>query len=303
MEAPARSYLASAWGAFCKDRAAVVGLLIFSALAGCALFAPILAPYDPAASDLTLRLRGIGTPGHPLGLDGNGRDMLARLIYGARVSLLTGVLPVVAGGAIAVPLGLLAGYYERAGLVIMRAMDLVFAFPLVLLGILLAAIFSPGLPNLIAALTIVVVPYTTRVVYVETLLAKHLPFVEAARAVGASDRRILRTQLLPQVVSAAVVYSMTIVGAISIAAAGLSFLGLGIQPPTADWGLMTSDGRNVVNLAPHVSTLPGLAICIMVISLNMIGDGVRAALDPVLRANIDWPLTGKRSFTRLEGGA
>lgn len=299
MEPPARSYMGSVWHAFRADRSALVGLVVFSALAGCAVFAPLLAPYDPAASDLALRLGGIGTPGHPLGLDGNGRDMLSRLIYGARVSMLTGIVPVAAGGAIAVPLGLLAGYYERAGLVIMRAMDVLFAFPLVLLGILLASIFSPGLRNVIAALTIVVVPYTARVVYVETLLAKHLGFVEAARALGASDRRILLVQLLPQVISGAIVYSMTIVGAISIAAAGLSFLGLGIQPPTADWGLMTSDGRNVVNLAPHVSTLPGLAICIMVISLNMIGDGVRAALDPVLRANVEWRPAADRILTRV----
>ncbi len=299
MEAPARSYIGSVWGAFRADRSALVGLVVFSALVGCAVFAPLLAPYDPAASDLALRLGGIGTPGHPLGLDGNGRDMLSRLIYGARVSLLTGIVPVIAGGAIAVPLGLLAGYYERAGLVIMRAMDVLFAFPLVLLGILLASIFSPGLRNVVAALTIVVVPYTTRMVYVETLLAKHFGFVEAARALGASDRRILLVQLLPQVISGAVVYSMTIVGAISIAAAGLSFLGLGIQPPTADWGLMTSDGRNVVNVAPHVSTLPGLAICIMVISLNMIGDGVRAALDPVLRANVEWRPAADRALRRV----
>ncbi|HEX3466230.1 MAG TPA: ABC transporter permease [Candidatus Elarobacter sp.] len=286
------AYLRSVSRAFRANPAAVAGLVVFGALVVCAVCAPLLAPYDPAASDLSLRLRGIGTPGHPLGLDGNGRDMLSRLIYGARVSLLTGLVPVAAGGIAAVPIGLLAGYYERAGTVVMRVMDVLFAFPIVLLGILLAAILGPGLPNLLAALTVVVIPYTARVVFVETVLSKHLGFVEAARALGASDRRIIAGQLLPQVLSAAVVYSMTIVGAISIAAAGLSFLGLGIQPPTADWGLMTSDGRNVLNLAPHVSTLPGVAICVMVISLNMMGDGVRAALDPLLRANA--ALEGRR---------
>lgn len=262
------------------DRAALTGAAILALFLICGLFAPWLAPYGPTEADPALRLAGIGTAGHWLGLDGQGRDVLSRLIYGTRISLLTGLLPVGLGMLIAVPLGLLSAYYQRAGQIIMRVMDVLFAFPMVLLAIMFAAFLGPGLVNLMIALVLVLIPYNTRVAYVEAMAQKGAGYIEAARAAGTSDVGILFKEMLPHVASASVVYSMTIVGTIIVTAAGLSFLGLGVQPPTAEWGIMTSEGRTVLHIAPHVATLPGVAIFLLVTGFNLIGDAVRDALDP-----------------------
>ena len=265
------------------DRAALAGAVILAVFLVCGLLAPWLAPYGPTDADPALRLGGIGTPGHWLGLDGQGRDVLSRLLYGTRISLLTGLLPVALGMLVAVPLGLFSAYYQRAGQIVMRAMDVLFAFPMVLLAIMFAAFLGPGLVNLMIALVLVLIPYNTRVAYVEALAQKNAGYVEAARAAGTSDANILFREMLPHVASASVVYSMTIVGTIIVTAAGLSFLGLGVQPPTAEWGIMTSEGRTVLHIAPHVATLPGVAIFLLVTGFNLIGDAVRDALDPRAR--------------------
>lgn len=277
---PRAGVLQALWANLVADRAALIGatLVVLFALGG--LFAPWLAPYHPSEANPALRLGGIGTAGHWLGLDGQGRDVLSRILYGARISLLTGLVPVALGGCIAVPLGLFAAYYHRVGMVVMRVMDVLFAFPMVLLAIMFAAFLGPGLVNLLIALVLVLVPYNTRVAYVEALAQKDAGYVEAARATGASDAGILFREMLPHVVSASVVYSMTVVGTIIVTAAGLSFLGLGVQPPTAEWGIMTSEGRTVLHIAPHIATLPGVAIFLLVTGFNLIGDAVRDALDP-----------------------
>jgi peptide/nickel transport system permease protein len=280
---PARSTLYFIWHALLSDRLALVGALIIAGFVLGAVFAPWIAPYGPNEADPTLRLRGIGTPGHLLGLDNHGRDILSRLIYGARVSLVTGLTPVLIGALVAIPLGLIAAYYERVGHLIMRSMDILFAFPMVLLAIMLSFFLGPGLINLIIALVIVLVPYNTRVVYVQALIERESGYVEAARAAATPDWRIMFVEMLPHVVAASVVYSMTIVGTIIVTAAGLSFLGLGVQPPTAEWGIMTSEGRTVLHIAPHVSTLPGVAIFLLVIGFNLVGDSLRDALDPRTR--------------------
>lgn len=259
------------------------GIAIVLLFLVCAVFAPWIAPYDPNASFIELRLKGLLTPGHWLGVDTQGRDVLSRVIHGARVSLTTGVVPVAISALLALPLGLLAAYFERAGALIMRIMDILFAFPMVLLAILLGAMMGPGLLNLIAALVIVLLPFNTRVVYTEALAQKHAGYVEAAIALGTPGYRILYREMLPHVLSASIVYSLTIIGTIIITAAGLSFLGLGIQPPTADWGLMTSEGRAVLALAPHVATVPGFAIFALVTGFNLLGDGLRDVLDPKSR--------------------
>lgn len=256
------------------------GIAIVALFLVCALFAPWIAPYDPNASFIELRLKGLFTPGHWLGVDTQGRDVLSRVIHGARVSLTTGLVPVAISAVLALPLGLLAAYFERAGALIMRFMDILFAFPMVLLAILLGAMLGPGLLNLIAALVIVLLPFNTRVVYTEALAQKHAGYVEAAIALGTPGYRILYREMLPHVVASSIVYSLTIIGTIIITAAGLSFLGLGIQPPTPDWGLMTSEGRAVLALAPHVATVPGFAIFALVTGFNLLGDGLRDALDP-----------------------
>src|SRR5688572_7917780 len=259
------------------DRAAMTGAGILVVFLVCGIFAPWIAPYGPTEADPALRLHGIGTPGHWLGLDGQGRDVLSRLLHGTRISLLTGLLPVGLGMCIAVPLGLFSAYYRGAGQVLMRVIDVLFAFPMVLLAIMFAAFLGPGLVNLMIALVLVLIPYNTRVAYIEALAQKDAGYIEAARAAGTSDANILFREMLPHVVSASVVYSMTVVGTIIVTAAGLSFLGLGVQPPTAEWGIMTSEGRTVLYIAPHVATLPGIAIFLLVTGFNLIGDAVRDA--------------------------
>ena len=279
----ARSSLYFVWRGILSDRFALAGAIMMLFLVICAICAPWIAPYGSNEAYPVLRLKGPGTEGHLLGLDVHGRDILSRLIYGTRMSLLTGFAPVIIGAIISIPLGMIAAYYTRVGQVIMRVMDVFFAFPMVLLAILLAAFLGPSLFNLILALTIVLIPYNTRIVYVEALGQKQLGYVEAARAAATSDTKILFVEMLPHVVSASVVYSMTVVGVIVIIAAGLSFLGLGVQQPTAEWGLMTSEGRLVLHKAPHVSGLAGIAIVVLVTAANLVGDSLRDALDPRTR--------------------
>lgn len=287
--APARSTLFFVWASIRSDHYALFGAVIILIFVLAAVLAPLIAPYGPNEANPALRLRGPGTPGHLLGLDAQGRDILSRLIYGTRYSLVAGVVPVVIGALIAIPLGTIAAYHGRVGYLIMRGMDVLFAFPMVLLAVMLSFFMGPGLLNMLIALVIVLIPYNTRVVYVQALAQREQGYVEAARATATSDFNILFVEMLPHVVSASVVYSMTIVGTIVITAAGLSFLGLGVQPPTAEWGIMTSEGRTVLPIAPHVSTLPGIAIFLLVVGFNLVGDSLRDALDPrtrLLRAKV-----------------
>ena len=274
-----------------RDRMALVGLAVLLLITAAALFAPLLAPYGPNEATPALRLAPPGTPGHPLGLDHQGRDILSRILYGTRLTLLTGLVPVVVGALIAIPLGLIAAWYERLGAVILRTMDVLFAFPMALLAILVTASLGPGLSNLLLSLVIVLVPYNVRVVHQAAAAQKALPYVEALRACGTPVRTILFVELFPNVAPAAIVYGATVLGSIVVTAAGLSFLGLGVQPPLAEWGVMISEGRNVVFLAPHVAVLPGAALTLLVIACNLLGDGVRDALDPRTRATLGHRVT------------
>ena len=278
------SALAGFLRVFLRDRQAVVGVVIIAIAGGAALFAPLISPWDPLSSGGAERLSPIGTPGHLLGTDEQGRDILSRLIWGGRASLLVGILPTVAAGLVALALGLLAG--AAGGLtdhVVMRALDVFFAFPLVLLAIAIVGVIGPGMQNQMFALAVVLVPYSTRVVRTATLSVKPLEFVEAARALGASRRRLLARHLLPNVLPPLVVYTSTLVGMMIVASAGLSFLGLGVQPPTPDWGVMVGNGRLVLYRAAHVATIPGIVIVVVALAFNFIGDGLREALDPRAR--------------------
>ncbi|MGE4248886.1 MAG: ABC transporter permease [Parvibaculaceae bacterium] len=263
-----------------RDRWSAGASAIIALFVLCAIFAPWLAPYAPTRSDIDLRLLPPFSPGHWLGVDTQGRDVLSRLIYGTRVSLVTGLVPVAVSAVIAVPLGLVAGYFDRLGVLVMRAMDILFAFPMVLLAILLSAILGPGLVNMTIALVLVLLPFNTRIIYVETLKQKGASYVEAAEALGTPGHRIMFRELFPHVAAAGLVYSFTIIGTMIVTAAGLSFLGLGVQPPEADWGLMTSEGRAVLYIAPHIATAPGIAIFLLVTAFNLMGDALRDALDP-----------------------
>ena len=269
---------------FVRDRQAVVGLVIIAITGGAALAAPLISPWDPLASAGVERLSPIGTRGHLLGTDEQGRDILSRLIWGGRASLLVGILPTVVAGIVALGLGLLAGYAGGAvDHVIMRALDVFFAFPLVLLAIAIVGVIGPGMHNQMFALAVVLVPYSTRVVRTATLSVKPLEYVEAARALGASRGRLIGRHLLPNVLPPLLVYTSTLVGMMIVASAGLSFLGLGVQPPTPDWGVMVGNGRLVLYRAAHVATIPGIVIVIAALAFNFVGDGLREALDPRAR--------------------
>jgi peptide/nickel transport system permease protein len=191
------------------------------------------------------------------------------------------MLPSFVAGAIALPLGTIAGYY--GGILdhlIMRALDVFFAFPMVLLAIVIVGVIGPGVGNQIFALTVVLIPYSTRVVRTATLSVKHLEFVEAIRGVGAKNPRILARHILPNVLPPLLVYTTTLIGMMIVASSGLSFLGLGVQPPTPDWGVMVGNGRLVLSRAAHVATIPGAVIIAVALAFNFVGEGLREALNP-----------------------
>lgn len=280
-----RSQLSMTLRALRRDRMAVLGGLIIVAVVAMSAMAPWLSPYDPTAGDGAMRLKPPGTPGHPFGLDDQGRDILSRVIWGGRISITVGIAPVVVSGLVSLVLGLSAGFYQGFwGELIMRLLDIFFAFPMVLLAIAIASMLGPGMLNVMLAVSIVLVPYITRVVYTAAVQERGKEYVEAARAAGASNAELMWREIAPNVLSPLIVYSTTIVGLMIVYAAGLSFLGLGIQPPAADWGRMTSDGRTVLTQGyPHVATIPGLMILIVSLAFNMLGDGLRDALDPHLK--------------------
>jgi ABC-type dipeptide/oligopeptide/nickel transport system permease subunit len=273
------------WNVFKKDKLAVAGLSIILAVSVISIFAPIIAPYDPNLAHESKRLLGVGTQGHLLGVDEQGRDILSRLIWGGRTSLLTAILPISLMFGLSLILGLIAGYWGgKTGEIIMRGLDVLFAFPTVLLAIVISAIMGAGLVTIIVACCLTMLPYMTRVVYTSTVTEKTKEYVEASKILGANKFQIAFKEILPNVVSDLIVYSTTLIGVAMVLGAGLSFLGLGVQPPTSDWGKMTSDGMKVLTIgAPHVATVPGLLILIVATAFNWLGDGLRDVFDPYKR--------------------
>jgi ABC-type dipeptide/oligopeptide/nickel transport system permease subunit len=266
---------------FLRDRAAVAAALVLLVVTGAAVLAPWLGVYDPYVANNVLRFAPPGTQGHLLGTDQQGRDMVARLVWGGRISLLVGVVPTVFASIIGLGLGLLAGYARGiVDHVIMRVLDVLFAFPMVLLAIAVAGVLTPGVGTEIISITIVLIPYVGRLARTATLDVVTMPYIEAARAAGGSHAAILTSYVLPNVFSPIVVYATTLMGLMIVVGSGLSFLGLGVQPPVADWGAMVADGRIVLRRAAHVTVLPGLAILTVSLAFNFLGDGLRDALDP-----------------------
>ena len=278
---PRRSRLAVAWLAFARDRAALVSLIFLAIVLLAAIFAPYISPHDPFEAERLARNKPPLTDGYWLGSDSNGRDILTRLFYGGRISLLVGFLPTLIATLISLVLGLLAGYFGRwVDQVIMRTLDALFAVPLVLLAIAIAGVLQPGVFTVTVAITVVLVPYISRIVRTSTLGVTAQPYIEAARAGGAGEAAIILRYVLPNMISPVIVYATTLVGLMIVVGSGLSFLGLGAQPPAADWGTMVSDGRVVLKKAPHATIFPGVMIVLVALAFNFVGDGLRDALDP-----------------------
>ncbi|HEX5528437.1 MAG TPA: ABC transporter permease [Methylomirabilota bacterium] len=279
-----RSSLAEAARMFRKSGSAVFGLGLVVVLGIAAGLAPLLAPHDPDAIDTARRLARPLTTGHVLGTDEFGRDLLSRLLYGARTSLVVGLAATALAAAAGSGLGLLAGFVGRwVDQVVMRSIDTLMAFPYFLLAIAIIATLGPGLVNGMVAVAIVNIPFYGRIVRATVLAVKQTEYVEAARALGVSELRLSLTHVLRNCLAPLIVAVTLNVGGMITALAGLSFLGLGVQPPTSDWGSMLSSSRQYMNVAPHVAALPGLAIFLAVLGFNLLGDGLRDALDPRLR--------------------
>jgi peptide/nickel transport system permease protein len=270
------------WHRLTRDRLVLASLVFILAVVAVSVAAPWIAPYDPNVADAALRLAPVGTPDHVLGVDAQGRDILSRVIWGGRSSLLVSVLPVAAAVLLSIALGLAAGYKGgKLAAFIMRVIDLAFAFPMVLLAIGLATAFGPGLWTVGLTIIFSATPYLTRVVYAEVRAERDKEYVEAAQALGASQFEIVFREILPNVATSVLVYGTTKVGGMIVFSAGLSFLGLGAQPPTADWGRMVSEGSKVLILgSAHVATVPALVIVAVALAFNWLGDGLRDLLDP-----------------------
>lgn len=268
----------------CRNKAAMIGLVIVLLMLLMAIFAPLVAPYDPSEMDLINPLAKPGQAGHLLGTDDLGRDILSRIIYGARVSLIVAVGGMFVGGAIGVLLGLLAGYQGGVvDTVIMRIMDGMFAFPFVLLAIILMTVLGDGLHNVILAIGIANIPGYARIVRGQVIIVKSEEYCTAVGALGASGPRLLFCHILPNCVSQIIVFATLNVAGAIISEASLSFLGLGIQPPTPSWGNILRAGKDALITAPHIALFSGLAIFVTVLGFNLFGDGLRDVFDPKMK--------------------
>lgn len=271
------------WRRLRRNRAALVGMGVIIMLVMVAILAPVLTRYDPNKTDMKARLQRPSLA-HPLGTDNFGRDMFSRVLYGSRISLYVGFVAVGIGAVFGGVLGAVGGYYGgRLDNFIMRCMDVLLAIPQIILAIAIVGALGTSLVNLMIAVGISQLPRYARVVRASALTVRGQEFVEAARAVGARDVRIIVENILPNCMAPIIVQSTLGVAQAILSAAALSFLGLGIQPPTPEWGSMLSAGRQFLRQAPYLSFFPGLAISIVVLALNIFGDGLRDSLDPKLR--------------------
>jgi peptide/nickel transport system permease protein len=273
-------YWATVWRRFRRDPMAVCALTVIAALVLMAIFAPWLTPQDPYKGMALRRLRPPGSEGYPLGTDELGRDMLSRLMMGARLSLFMGVTPVVLAFFVGTSIGLAAGYAGGwLNTVLMRTVDVFFAFPSVLLAIALSGALGAGITNGLISLTVVFIPPIARVAESVTTGVRARDFVEAARASGAGALSIIRHHVLGNVLGPILVYAMSLIAVSMILASGLSFLGLGVRPPEPEWGLMLNTLRTALYTQPLLCALPGLMIFVTSISFNLLTDGLRTAMD------------------------
>lgn len=272
------------WQRLKRNKLAMVGMVIVIFNVFVAVFAPLLTPYDPNMMDTVNSFLPPGSPGHIFGTDNFGRDLFSRVIYGSRVSLIVGVASIAIGGTIGTVLGLIAAFYGgKIDNVIMRIMDGLFAFPFVLLSIALMTVLGNGLHNIIVAVSVVNIPGFTRIARGAALTVKELDYVDAARALGAKNSRLIFSHIFPNCMASLIVYAtMSVAGAI-LSEAALSFLGLGIAPPDPSWGGILRAGQEYMRTAPQICIFSGVAILVTVLGFNLFGDGLRDALDPKMK--------------------
>jgi dipeptide transport system permease protein len=284
-----RRMLAEFWYYFSENRGAVIGLWIFVLLIITAIFAPVIAPYGPAerlpnANLLPPFWEAGGSTAHLLGTDAIGRDILSRLIYGARYSLFIGVIVTSVALSGGIVIGVVAGYFRGwVDTVIMRIMDIILAFPSLLLALVLVAVFGPGLTNAMIAIALVYQPHFVRLIRAAVMAEKSKDYVTAAKVSGAGTLRLMFRTILPNCMAPLIVQASLSFSSAILDAAALGFLGMGAQPPTPEWGTMLAEAREFILRAWWVVTFPGLAILITVLAINLVGDGLRDALDPKLK--------------------
>ena len=275
-----RGYWATVLTRIGEDKVTLVCATVLLVIILLVVFADWIAPADPYKANMMMRLKPIGTPGYPLGSDELGRDMLTRLLHGGRLSLFMGVTPVVTALGIGGLLGLVAGFLGgRVNMLIMRIMDVFYAFPSVLLAVAISGALGAGVGNTILSLTLVFIPPLTRVTESVTTQIKNLDYVEAARASGARNLTIIRVHVLSNVLGPVFIYATSLISVSIILASGLSFLGLGTEPPEPEWGLMLNTLRQSIYVNPWVAALPGLMIFLTSLTFNLLSDGIRSAMD------------------------
>lgn len=271
------------WKRLLKNFAFTAGFVLTLLLILSAIAAPMLAPHDPNAQDTSRRLEA-PSHDHPLGLDDLGRDVLSRIVYGSRVSLRVGFSVVILAALIGVTLGAIAGYFGGAAdVIVMRICDILLSFPGILLAIALVAVLGPSLNNVVLALVITAWVGYARLVRGQVLKVREMEFVTAAKALGAKSPRVILLHVLPNIINPVIVMATLGLGGVILSEAALSFLGLGVQPPTPSWGAMLTSGRRYLGLANHLAIFPGAAIMLAVMGLNFLGDGLIDALDPKYR--------------------
>lgn len=269
---------------FLQNRTAVVGLVLIALMVFIAIFAPWISPHDPLDQSVRDRLAPPSWD-YPLGRDDKGRDILSRVIYGTRIALLVGIFSVLLGGVLGTAIGVVAGYFGgKIDSALMRLTDVLLAFPDLITGLLVLAVLGPGLEKMILAIGLTIAPRFARIAYGPTLAIKGREFVEAARSIGVRDGRLLRVHILPNVSGDLMVFASLWTASAIRLEASLSFVGLGVPPPTATWGQMIREGTVYLTQVPLYSLGPGLALLITVFAFNLVGDGFRDVLDPKARA-------------------
>lgn len=274
------SQLRMFWDAFYQHRLAFVSLIVLLIIIGSSAFAPLIAPYDPLTGEVTKRLLPVGTTGHILGTDEQGRDILSRILYGGRLSLFAGVMPVLIAAGIGGFLGVTAGYFGGLlNTVIMRTLDIFYSFPAVLLAIGISSALGQGIGNIIIAIAIVFIPPVARIAESAVKGVRAEEFIEAAKSSGAGSFAIIRYHILMNIFSKIFVYCTTQISISLVLASGLSFLGLGVSPPNPEWGIMLNNLKQQIFINPLVTVIPGAFIFISALTINLVADGLRDALE------------------------